>query len=191
MKVLLIDNYDSFTYMLKDYIEQCSTECVVKRNDSQDLDDSFIRNFDGMVFSPGPGIPSNSGMVIKLIRDYHNILPMLGVCLGHQALGEFFGATLSKSKHPKHGKTDKINFANHELFSGIHESFIATRYHSLILENITDPLIPIAWTEESEVMAIAHKALPLWGIQFHPESCMTTEGIRIMKNFLNLVKRLS
>ncbi|MEI6595227.1 MAG: aminodeoxychorismate/anthranilate synthase component II [Bacteroidota bacterium] len=191
MKVFLLDNYDSFTYMLKDYIEQCGVECIVKRNDDESIIEHSLDEYDAIIISPGPKIPSESGNLMNIISTYHQQKPILGVCLGHQGIGEFFGAKLIKSQIPRHGKVDLIHHNHHELFEEIINGIEVTRYHSLVLEEVTSPLEVIAWSERNEIMAVAHKELPIYGIQFHPESYMTKSGIKLIKNFFKLSKQLA
>jgi len=181
--VLLIDNYDSFTYNLYDYIKQLGKECIVLRNDEKTIEEIRNINFNYIVISPGPGIPKNAGITMQIIKEFHKTKAILGVCLGHQAIGEFFNAKLIKAKKPMHGKTSKLYFEKHKLFSTIEKPFEVMRYHSLILENIQLPLETIAKTKENEIMAIAHKTLPIVGIQFHLESILTENGLLMMKNF--------
>ena len=192
MKVFLLDNYDSFTFMLKDYIEQCGAECVVKRNDDESINrQNELDEYDAIIISPGPKTPNESGCLLKIISTYHQKKPLLGVCLGHQGIGEFFGAKLVKSKLPRHGKVDEIHHNNHKLFQGIENEIAVTRYHSLLLEDVKSPLEIIAWSKTNEIMAIAHQHLPIFGIQFHPESCLTKNGIVLIKNFLKISKHLA
>jgi para-aminobenzoate synthetase component II len=183
LHILLLDNYDSFTYMLKDYIEQHDAICTVMRNDHPDVI-SKLTQFDAIVLSPGPQAPKNAGLLINVIEASHLHKPVLGVCLGHQAIGEFFGATLQKATTPMHGKVDRITHTGNQLFAGIPETFQATRYHSLLLAEMAECLEVIATSAKGEVMGLRHKQLPLWGIQFHPESCLTEYGAVIIKNFL-------
>lgn len=190
MKILLLDNYDSFTYMLKDYIEQCGVVCHVKRNDEAGLMHAASL-YDALVISPGPQTPLEAGALMEVIAGYASKMPILGVCLGHQGLGMHFGAELKKAKRPKHGKVEKLQHTSHALFEGIPQQFEATRYHSLILDSLPPELEVIASSAEGEVMGIAHKFLPLWGIQFHPESCATQFGIHLIKNFLKLAHQNS
>jgi anthranilate synthase/aminodeoxychorismate synthase-like glutamine amidotransferase len=188
--ILLIDNFDSFTYNLNDYLLQCGAEVKIVRNNTS-LEDIRKETFDAIILSPGPGVPQSSGNMMEIIKNYYNQKPVLGICLGHQALGEFFGATLEKAKRPMHGKLSQINLENDLLFKDIENRIEVTRYHSLILNNITSPLETIAQTNEGEVMAIRHKELPLRGIQFHPEAILTTKGKEILLNWLtnyNLIK---
>jgi anthranilate synthase component 2 len=191
MNVFLLDNYDSFTYMLRDYIEQCGAVCTVKRNDEKDLHEHALDGYDAIVISPGPKTPDVSGITMDVVRNYYRHKPILGVCLGHQAIGEFFGARLVKAQLPRHGKVDPVIHNGHPLFDHMEKIFPATRYHSLVLEEVIPPLQVIARSEKNEVMAVAHQSLPVYGIQFHPESCMTEAGIRLIKNFLVLTKRLA
>jgi anthranilate synthase/aminodeoxychorismate synthase-like glutamine amidotransferase len=145
-----------------------------------------VEKYDAAVISPGPGRPEDAGALMDFVRINHESLPMLGVCLGHQALGMFFGAKLVKAQTPRHGKTDMITHQGNPVFKHIPESFPATRYHSLILEEIPSCL-EVTCHCRDEVMGIAHRTLPLWGIQFHPESCMTPDGIRMISNFIEML----
>jgi para-aminobenzoate synthetase component II len=185
MQVLLLDNYDSFTYMLKDFIEQCGAVCDVFRNDDE-MPRSITTTYDALVISPGPGIPSQSGQTMELIRNYYEKMPILGVCLGHQAIGQFFGAELVHAMVPMHGKQSQIELMNEEIFNGMPKLINVTRYHSLVIKNLPKELEATAFTNEGEVMAIRHKTLPIRGVQFHPESCLTENGLAIIKNFLTL-----
>ncbi len=190
MKVLLLDNFDSFTFMLKDYIEQCGHDCRVYRNNDAELDTMDLSSFDALVISPGPKKPTDAGKLNAFLKLWIMQKPILGICLGHQALGEYFGARLTKSKLPRHGKVDKINHNGNCIFDGIPREFNATRYHSLILENLPESLIQICFAKD-EVMGFAHKTLPIWGLQFHPESCQTEFGINLLKNFFIQVKKIA
>lgn len=188
MKTLLIDNYDSFTYMLKDYVEQCGVTCEVIRNDVPDLVEK-VSQYDALVLSPGPKTPNDAGLMNEVIANWHLHKPMLGICLGHQAIGQYFGADLQHAIEPKHGKMDKIKHIQHPLFKGIPVQFNVTRYHSLILTKVESPLQQIAKSSQGECMALAHNTLPLFGVQFHPESCLTDFGLTIIKNYIELVKQ--
>ena len=185
-KILLIDNYDSFTYNLAQIFLEFNISLDVKKNDDSLLRNDMSLQFQAVVISPGPGRPGLAGFCKDIISKYHKTLPMFGVCLGHQALGEFFGAKLVAAPRIMHGKTSKIFHDGETLFSKIETPLQAMRYHSLILESEKIPscLEVSAWTEEGEVMAIRHKDWPLEGVQFHPESILTKEGKKIIKNFL-------
>jgi anthranilate synthase/aminodeoxychorismate synthase-like glutamine amidotransferase len=185
MRVFLLDNYDSFTFMLKDYIEQCGAVCDVARNDDA-LPENLLAKYQAMVISPGPCTPAKSGQTLPLIHQYHAQVPILGVCLGHQAIGEYFGAKLVSAHIPMHGKQSEITTSIDPLFSGLPGTFSVTRYHSLLLEEVKIPLETIATSSANEIMAIKHVSLPIRGVQFHPESCQTEYGLTLIKNFLTL-----
>ncbi len=182
--VLLLDNYDSFTYNLRDYILQCGKECVVIRNDEMSLDEIEKLNFTSAIISPGPKTPREAGITIKFIERFHQTKPILGICLGHQAIGEFFGARLAKALKPMHGKTSAITHTNNYLFKNLPDTFDVMRYHSLVLYDVEKTELQItATTNENEVMAIVHPALKIAGVQFHPESILTPHGLQVMKNW--------
>jgi anthranilate synthase/aminodeoxychorismate synthase-like glutamine amidotransferase len=181
--VLLIDNYDSFTYNLYDYIKQLGKDCIVVRNDEMTIEEIDQLVFSSVVISPGPCRPVDSGITNDVIAKYYQTKPILGVCLGHQALGEFFGASLVLAEKPMHGKTSVIQLSNHPIFKGLGSTTEVMRYHSLVLKNIQPPLQVVAQTQSGEVMAIAHQSLPLVGIQFHPESILTTHGLKMLENW--------
>ena len=190
MKVLLLDNYDSFTYNLYDYLLQTGAECTVLRNDALSLSAFERLDFEAIVFSPGPKRPADAGLLLPLIERFYQRVPMLGICLGHQAIGEFFGAKLVKAKVPMHGKTTDIGHNGHSLFQGIPTPFTVMRYHSLLLESLDDtPLECLATTGDGEIMALAHRTLPLLGVQFHPESVLTEYGLPLLKNWVAMVHR--
>jgi anthranilate synthase/aminodeoxychorismate synthase-like glutamine amidotransferase len=189
MKIALIDNYDSFTFNLFDYIKKLNTECVVFRNDSPLLDN--LEEFDAFVFSPGPQRPEKAGRMMDLIKDYVNSKPMLGVCLGHQALALHFGANLVKAEIPVHGKTSRVVHNQTDIFENIENPMEVMRYHSLIVKNLPQSLDCTARTFDSEIMAIKHKDLAVWGVQFHPESVLTTQGINLIKNWINIISKKS
>lgn len=186
--VLLIDNYDSFTYNLYDYILQLGEQCRVVRNDEITLEELADISFSSAVISPGPKTPTEAGITMPFITHYHNRLPILGICLGHQALGQFFGATLVKARQPMHGKTTLIQHTNHFLFKDLPQQLQVMRYHSLILEGLEKTgLEVIATTANGEIMALAHKSLPLAGVQFHPESILTPQGLQLMRNWFTSI----
>ncbi|MGB1038166.1 MAG: anthranilate synthase component II [Bacteroidia bacterium] len=183
--LLLLDNYDSFTYNLYDYFLQCGAQVEVVRNDHLNLD-SVLERYQGIVISPGPGTPTNAGCTLDIISRFKNELPIFGVCLGMQAIGVHFGAQLVRASYPMHGKESIISYEeDHPLFLDILKPLKVCRYHSLILEIASDsPLEVISRTKSNEVMALAHKTLPLWGVQFHPEAILTTQGLQLIKNWL-------
>ena len=190
MKILLLDNYDSFTYNLYDYLLQTGVECHVLRNDAFSLKSLEEIEFQAIVLSPGPKRPADAGLMMPLIERYHQQVPILGICLGHQALGEFFGASLQRAALPMHGKTSLIRHNGHWLFEGIPAQFNVMRYHSLILESLHDtPLDCLASTSNAEIMALAHRTLPLVGVQFHPESILTEYGLQLIQNWVASIQR--
>jgi len=191
MNLLVVDNFDSFTYMLVDYLRQAGAECRVVRNN--ELMDAFIgESVDGVVLSPGPGIPRRAGRLMDVIAHFYRRVPMLGVCLGHQALGEFFGARLVPAARPMHGKVSVIRvLTSDELLGNLPAQFEVTRYHSLLLTNLPTDLIGTAATDSNELMAMRHRTLPLWGVQFHPEAALTQNGLQLLTNWVDLVKSKS
>lgn len=187
-RVLVIDNYDSFTYNLYQYLGELGAELLVYRNDALQVDKIPDLEPHCIVISPGPGIPRNAGITIPLIRQFAGRYPILGVCLGHQAVGEAFGGRVVRSGNVMHGKTSWIHHRETDLFQGLPNPFEATRYHSLIVERESLPecLEVTAWTEDGTIMGLAHRSLPVYGVQFHPESVMTREGKALLENFLCL-----
>ena len=186
--IFVLDNYDSFTYNLRDYILQLGLECKVIRNDEMSTDEISKLDFSSAVISPGPKTPREAGITMPFIERFHQAKPILGICLGHQAIGEFFGAKLVKAKKPMHGKTSVIHYANHFLFRNLPLQFEVMRYHSLILDEVEKTnLHVIASTNENEVMAVAHPEFKIAGVQFHPESILSPQGLEIMKNWFGSV----
>ena len=185
--LLMIDNYDSFTYNLVQYFYQLGQEVEVYRNDLISLDDIEKKSPEYIVISPGPCTPREAGISVELIKKFKDKLPILGVCLGHQCLGAAFGANIIGANEIMHGKLSEIIHDGSGLFKGVENSFKATRYHSLIIEEKTlDKDFHItAWTENKTIMAIQHEKLPLFGLQFHPESIETEQGMEILRNFLS------
>lgn len=182
--VLLLDNYDSFTYNLRDYILQCGNECMVVRNDELRLDEIEQLKFSSIILSPGPKTPKEAGVTMAVIDRFCLTKPILGICLGHQAIGEYFGAQLVKANQPVHGKTTSITHRQHYLFKNIPNPTEVMRYHSLILTGIEQTVLEtIAYTDTQEIMAVAHPQLPIAGVQFHPESVLTGTGLQLLKNW--------
>jgi anthranilate synthase/aminodeoxychorismate synthase-like glutamine amidotransferase len=186
--ILVIDNYDSFTYNLVQYLGELGAELIVYRNDKIDLGGIEELKPEKIIISPGPGYPSESGISEPVIRAFADKVPVLGVCLGHQALAEVFGGVIVRAARLMHGKTSMIYHNGKDIFEGVKNPFEATRYHSLIVEKkgIPDCLEITAETEEKEIMGLKHKDYRLYGVQFHPESILTGEGKKILHNFLNI-----
>ena len=183
--VLLVDNYDSFTYNLADYLRQLDVPLDVVRNDERPLKVILETRYDGIVLSPGPKRPADAGWMMDLIAARHADTPILGICLGHQGLGEYFGATLTRAARPVHGKTANILHDGTDLFDRLPSPMRVMRYHSLVLENLDQTDLEVtARTEAGEVMAIRHREFPCVGVQFHPESILTEQGIALLDNWL-------
>ena len=184
--VLMIDNYDSFTYNLVQYFGELGAEIVVHRNDKITLDVIERLAPDKIVISPGPCTPREAGISCDLIRSFAGKVPILGVCLGHQCIGDVFGGDVVRADRLMHGKTSMIEHNGQEIFAGVQNPFEATRYHSLIVARESMPacLQITAWTNENEIMGLRHKDYPIWGVQFHPESILTLEGKNMLENFL-------
>ena len=186
MKVLMIDNYDSFTYNLVQYLGELGCELHVYRNDQITLDEVRQLEPDRIVISPGPGTPQHAGISVNTVREMADRLPVLGVCLGHQAIGEAFGGKVIRAPELKHGKTSPIYHEEDSILAGIPNPFEATRYHSLVLSRdyLPDCLVVTAWTENGLIMALRHREYAIFGVQFHPESVLTWPGKKILENFL-------
>jgi anthranilate synthase/aminodeoxychorismate synthase-like glutamine amidotransferase len=188
--ILMIDNYDSFTYNLVQYLSELGEQLVVKRNDQITI--SGIRRLrpTSIVISPGPGSPKDAGISNELIRTFAGSIPILGVCLGHQCIGEVFGGEVVRASRLMHGKTSQIYHDQRGLFRRLPNPFEATRYHSLIVkrETLPESLVVTAWTDQREIMGLRHRSLPVYGVQFHPESILTTVGKDLLRNFLHLAK---
>jgi para-aminobenzoate synthetase component II len=186
--LLMIDNYDSFTYNLVQYFGELGQDMKVYRNDKIAIDEIEKMNPDRIVISPGPCTPKEAGISIDVIRRFTGKIPILGVCLGHQAIGEAFGGDVIRAPHLLHGKTSMIHHDGKTLFAGLPNPFEATRYHSLIIKRETMPAVLeiSAWTEDGIVMGVRHKQHKLEGVQFHPESILTGVGKALLRNFLKL-----
>jgi anthranilate synthase component 2 len=184
--LLMIDNYDSFTYNLVQYLRELGEEVVVFRNDKISLKEIEQRQPERLVVSPGPCTPNEAGISVEAIKRFAGRLPILGVCLGHQSIGQAFGGRIVRAERLMHGKTSPVLHNGLEIFAGLPNPFDATRYHSLLVEQDTFPecLEITAWTEEGEIMGLRHRQLPLWGVQFHPESILTVTGMDLLRNFL-------
>jgi len=189
--VLIIDNYDSFTYNLADYLGQLGARLTIWRNDRFELDDVGRLEPDAVVISPGPGTPEDAGLSIPLIKEYAARLPILGVCLGHQAIGAAFGARVVPAVRLMHGKTSPIEHSGQSIFMGLPNPITATRYHSLVIDDLPGKLEVLAWTPEEgqqTIQAVRHVRLPVIGVQFHPESILTEYGLQLLVNWLGEVE---
>jgi len=191
--ILMIDNYDSFTYNLVQYLGQLGQDVVVYRNDGITIDEIRRLTPDAIFLSPGPCTPKEAGITVDVIREFHKSVPILGVCLGHQAIGYTFGGNVIRAGRLMHGKTSQILHDGNSIFKGLPNPFTAGRYHSLLVEKVSLPscLEISAETEEGEIMGIRHQEYPVEGIQFHPESILTPHGKRIIKNFLDIILKPS
>jgi anthranilate synthase/aminodeoxychorismate synthase-like glutamine amidotransferase len=184
--LLMIDNYDSFTYNLVQYLGELGAEVEVYRNDQITLDRIAALEPASIVISPGPCDPDRAGISLDVIRRFAGQIPLLGVCLGHQCIGQAFGGHIVRAKSLMHGKTSRIEHDNRGVFRGLPQGFVATRYHSLVVERETFPAVLeiSAWTDDGEIMGLRHRELAVEGVQFHPESILTTAGKKLLANFL-------
>ena len=193
--ILVIDNYDSFTYNLVHYVNELGAETAVWRNDKISVQDALALKPEGVILSPGPCTPNEAGICLPLLRAAPPELPILGVCLGHQAIGQAYGGEVIRAMSLMHGKTSLIHHEGRGVFKGIPSPFTATRYHSLSVrrEDLPPELDVTAWTEDGEIMGVQHKSRPVHGVQFHPESIATEHGHELLGNFLDLagVRRLT
>ncbi len=188
--IVVIDNYDSFTYNLVQYLGELGAEIEVYRNDEATVEDIRARQPSHIVVSPGPGTPDEAGISGRIIREMGDQIPTLGVCLGHQCIGQVYGGSVVRADRLMHGKTSAIYHYGEGIFSGVPSPFEATRYHSLIVkEPIPEELEITAFTKDGEVMGLRHKTAPIHGVQFHPESILTREGKKILRNFLSINDR--
>jgi anthranilate synthase/aminodeoxychorismate synthase-like glutamine amidotransferase len=190
-RILMIDNYDSFTYNLVQYLRELGPDVEVVRNDAITAEEAGTRGHLAIVISPGPGRPADAGITPEVVKTWSGRLPILGVCLGHQAIGEAFGGRIVRARRLMHGKTSPIRHGGHPLFAGIDSPFEATRYHSLVVDpgSVPAALDVIATSDDDEIMAFAHRAHPTYGVQFHPESILTLAGKPLLANFLRLARR--
>ncbi|MBP1888936.1 anthranilate synthase/aminodeoxychorismate synthase-like glutamine amidotransferase [Clostridium moniliforme] len=188
--LVMIDNYDSFVYNLVRYFNELDEEVKVFRNDEVNSDIINNINPDGIVISPGPKSPKDAGEVLKIIEEFKEKIPILGICLGHQSIGEYFGGKIVKGTRPMHGKISKVLNNGKGIFKGIPKEIKVTRYHSLIIEkeNLPSELEITAVTEDGVIMGIEHKSLPIYGVQYHPEAVLTEEGHTLLNNFINICK---
>ncbi|WP_243550115.1 aminodeoxychorismate/anthranilate synthase component II [Priestia megaterium] len=189
--ILMIDNYDSFTFNLVQYLGELGHELLVKRNDEITLSEIEVLNPDFLMISPGPCSPNEAGISLEAIEYFAGKIPIFGVCLGHQSIGQAFGGNVIRADKLMHGKTSEMNHDGRTIFKGLDNPFTATRYHSLIVEksSLPDCFEISAWTAEDEIMAIRHKSLPIEGVQFHPESIMTSYGKEMLKNFIETYEK--
>ena len=189
--LLMIDNYDSFTYNLVQYFGELGETIEVFRNDTISIAEIEKLKPECLIISPGPGRPANAGISLEAIRHFRAMMPILGVCLGHQCIGEAFGGSIVSAPRLMHGKTSPIHHHGQGLFEGLSNPFDATRYHSLVIDrqSIPECLIINAWTSEQEIMGVRHRDYPVYGVQFHPESILTREGKLLLTNFLRLARK--
>ncbi len=187
--ILMLDNYDSFTYNVVQYLSELGADLHVCRNDAVTVEQVKKLRPRGIVLSPGPGRPENAGIMNVLIRELASHTPILGICLGHQAIGQVFGGTIGYAPTLMHGKTSEVFHDGSTLFKSVPSPFVATRYHSLVIEPATlpKPFKVTGWTSDKVIMAIEHRQMPLFGVQFHPESILTIEGKKILGNFLEAI----
>jgi para-aminobenzoate synthetase component II len=188
-RVLVLDNHDSFTYNLVQYLEVLGAACDVVHSDALRIDEALARPADAVLISPGPGGPMEAGVSVELIRRTAGARPILGVCLGHQAVGHAFGGKVARAGRVMHGKTSPIEHDGRTLFAGLAAPFTATRYHSLIVERdgLPECLEISAWTAEQEIMGLRHRELPIEGVQFHPESILSTSGMALLRNWVRSI----
>ncbi|MEZ6000682.1 aminodeoxychorismate/anthranilate synthase component II [Hyphomonas sp.] len=186
-KILVIDNYDSFTWNLVHYLEELGADTTVVRNDEMTVEEALASGVDGILLSPGPCTPNEAGICVDLIRNAPNDLPILGVCLGHQSIGQAFGGKVITAREIRHGKLSDIHQTGGDLFEGLPETFRVVRYHSLAVkpEDLPEDLVADAFTDDGEIMALHHKSRPVYGVQFHPESILTEHGHALLKNWLD------
>jgi len=191
LRVLVIDNYDSFTYNLVQYVAELGADVTVWRNDAFELDEVATFDPDAIIVSPGPCTPAEAGASVDVVRRFGPTIPILGVCLGHQAIGDAYGARVVRARHLMHGKVSAVRHDGSGPFAGLPNPLTATRYHSLVVEDLPDDLVATAWSDEeggSVLMAMRHRSYPVWGVQFHPESILTEHGHDMLLAFLRLAR---
>ncbi|POF64226.1 aminodeoxychorismate/anthranilate synthase component II [Novacetimonas maltaceti] len=188
--ILLIDNYDSFTFNLVHYLGDLGERCDVRRNDALSVEDAMRLKPEAIVFSPGPRSPNEAGICCDLIARAAGEIPMFGVCLGHQSIGQVFGGRVVRAPIPMHGKVSPVMHNGTDIFTGLPDPFRATRYHSLTVDpdTLPDTLVPTAWTADGVIMGLRHRDLPIFGVQFHPESIASEHGHDILANFLSIAR---
>jgi len=188
--ILLIDNYDSFTFNLVYFLGDLGARCDVRRNDTLDVAEALALGPEAIVLSPGPCTPNEAGICVDLVREAAGRVAVLGVCLGHQAIGQAFGGVVGRGPVPMHGKTSRISHGGTDIFAGLPSPFEATRYHSLIVDrnSLPEALVPTASTEDGLVMGLRHRSLPIFGVQFHPESIASEHGHALLGNFLAIAR---
>jgi len=186
--ILVIDNYDSFTYNLVHYLGELGARVIVRRNDKLTADEALAMGPEAVLLSPGPCTPNEAGVCLDLLAKAPEHLPILGVCLGHQAIAQAFGGEVTRAKHLMHGKTSPVRHDGESLFEGLPDPMVAARYHSLATPegSLPETLVATAWSEDGEVMALRHRTRPIFGVQFHPESIATEGGHRLLANFLDI-----
>jgi len=186
--LVMIDNYDSFTYNLVQYLGELGEEVKTFRNDEITIEQIEALNPDRIMISPGPCTPNEAGISLEVIKHFAGKLPLMGVCLGHQSIGQAFGGNVVHAKRIMHGKTSKMTHSDQGVFQGLKSPYVVTRYHSLVVEreSLPDCLEVTAWTSDGEIMGLRHKTLPIEGVQFHPESILTEHGHALLENFLKM-----
>lgn len=186
--LILIDNYDSFTYNIVQYLRELGVNSTIFKNDEITVSELKKLDFSSIVISPGPKNPDEAGISLDVIKEFHKTKKILGVCLGHQCIAQYFGCKIIKAKEPMHGKISRIYFEKDKLFAEIKQGFEATRYHSLIvnMNSLTKEILPIAYTKNNILMALKHKTYPIYGVQFHPEAILTQYGKKLLSNFLQI-----
>ncbi len=184
--MILIDNYDSFTYNIVQYLLELGCHVDVYENDKITVTELKQKEFDCIILAPGPGNPDNAGISLDVIKEFYKQKKILGICLGHQCIAQFFGGNIKMTQQPVHGKVSKIYHNNSDLFCGIPNGFEAVRYHSLVAENFPECLIQTAKTSDGINMALQHKTYPLYGVQFHPEAILTQYGHKLLQNFISI-----